>query len=394
MPRWSSPRALVPAALLLVALSAGCDAPPASPSPPAAARAVEPDGQRSWSARELETIRSLSLARLGPPPASPGNAVADDPQARSLGARLFHDVRLSARGDVACMTCHQAALHFSDGLPAPLALDGRKRHTPTLNGVAWSRWQFWDGRADSLWAQAVQPLFDDLEHSLSPARLQTLIRRHYADDYRQVFGRDADGDPLRVAADVGKALEAFQRQLRPLPSRFDRYVAGLAQDPQPAAPALDAREQAGLALFMGRGQCLRCHFGPLFTSQGFANTGLASHLDGRADGGRAEGIVKAARDSFNCAGAYSDAPPEACGHLRHLRPNAPEWLGAFKVPTLRGVAFSAPYMHDGRFATLEAVVDHYRHAPNQDGDYGHSELFPLRLSDDEAAALTAFLKTL
>lgn len=348
-----------------------------------------------WSDAELYKLQTLSLARLPPLPPSPSNRVADDPRAQTLGARLFLDTRLSANGKVACASCHQPDLGFSDGLALGRGIGESPRHTPGLLGVAWRRWYFWDGRADSLWAQAVQPLTDHHEHGASRALIREVIAAHYRGEYENLFGPLPGSDTAsleRVAANTGKALEAFERTLRPQPSRLDRYLAQLDSG-DAGKPALDANERAGLRLFIGEARCIRCHLGPLLSNNGFHNTGIASRIGGQADRGRKDGVLRALTDPLNCVGPYSDAAGD-CPQLRYANTTAPELLGAFKVPTLRGVAASAPYMHDGRFTTLEQVVNHYVQAPNPDGDHGHTELQPLRLDAADRQALTAFLKAL
>lgn len=355
------------------------------------------EATEGWSDKELRLLRSLNLATLPPAPASTGNRHADSAAAGRLGALLFHDPGLSRNGQVACATCHQPERLFTDGRARARGLADLPRHTPTLLGAAWSPWQFWDGRADSLWAQAVQPLHDPREQGLSAGQLLQVLRTQYRQPYEQLFGplpaQATDDHQSRLLfVNVGKALEAFQRQLRPAPSRFDHYLAGLDQPGQ--KPQLTRSEQAGLRLFIGRGQCVRCHLGPLLTNHGFHNTGLASRRDGMPDHGRDDGLAQLLADPLNCQGSFHDRQPPDCAHLRHIRRHAPEWLGAFKVPTLRGIRQTAPYMHDGRFATLEAVVQHYVRAPNPDGDYGHTELRPLSLDAGEQQALADFLKTL
>ncbi len=389
-------RALLLAAALL--LPAGCERESAAPTVTAAARAARADQSTAgWNSHELRTLRSLALARLPPPPPSPGNRHADAPLARALGARLFTDTRLSANGRISCASCHQPDRHFSDGLPRARGIATLSRHTPSLLGVAWSPWQFWDGRADSLWAQAAQPLHNAREQGLSAARLLSVLEQHYRGPYEQLFGplparlAGAD-DELRLFSNAGKALEAYERQLRPQPSRFDDYLASL--DQHHPGTVLNSSELHGLRLFMGRGQCLRCHFGPLLSNHGFHNTGLASRSDGVPDAGRDTGLALLLADPLNCQGRFHDSQPATCPQLHHVRRHAPEWLGAFKVPSLRGVAATAPYMHDGRFATLEAVVQHYVRAPNPDGDHGHTELRPLTLDAGEQQSLADFLKTL
>lgn len=350
----------------------------------------------SWSAAERRVIAAMAPERLPPPPPSPGNRVADLAPARALGEALFNDRALSRDGRVACATCHQPSRQFSDGRRFGRGLAEVDRHVPTLLASAWSPWQFWDGRSDSLWSQAVQPLRDAREHGLDAPRLLRALQRHRV-PYAALFGPlpariDSEHAGTTLFVNVGKAIEAYERTLRPPRTRFDDYAAAVAAG-RPASQ-LDAREQAGLRVFIGKGQCARCHLGPLLTNHGFSNTGLAGRRHGRDDIGRERGLAQALASPLRCGGDWHDARPAVCPQLAHARLHAPEWLGAFKVPTLRQVARTAPYMHDGRFATLEAVVDHYRRAQNPDGDFGHTELRPLALTPQERSDLVSFLKVL
>lgn len=351
----------------------------------------------AWTAAQRRQIATLSLSQLPPPPPSPGNRVADLPAARVLGQALFMDAGLSRNGRIACATCHLPERQFTDGRRLGQGMAGLPRHVPGLLAAAWSPWQFWDGRADSLWAQAVQPLRDAREQGLSPERLLQRLRQQHASAWQAVFGplpaRLADATAgTTLFVNTGKAIEAYERSLRPPRTRFDDYADALAAG-QPST-ALDAGEQRGLQVFLGKGQCGRCHFGPLFTNHGFSNTGLGSRPAGQPDPGREQGLARVMDDPLRCGGDWHDARPASCPHLAHVRLHAPEWLGAYKVPSLRQVAQTAPYMHDGRFGSLEQVVTHYQHAQNPDGDFGHTELRPLALSAREQTDLVNFLKTL
>lgn len=351
-------------ALALVLCLAGC-----APAP-------------EWTDAERALIASLSLSRLAPPPRDPSNRHADDARAAAFGEKLFADKRLSRNGQLSCAHCHRPDKSFTDGLPLARGLGTLKRHTPSVLAAGWSPWQFWDGRADSLWAQALGPLGHRDELGLSHADLKRIVLAHHRAEYTALFGAPADAQT--VAIDIGKALAAYERRLRPAPTRFDAYADTFGAD------VLSDSERRGLKLFLGRGQCARCHFGPLLTGHGFHNTGLASAPDrGRADGAHA---VQAS--DHNCRGRYSDDAQRRCPHLDYLRLDAPEWLGAFKTPTLRQVGATAPYMHDGRFAALREVLDHYNRAPPLPMHEGHSELFPLGLSEAQLADLEAFLRAL
>ena len=423
MSRWMASPAAGAALLLAAALGlAGCDARERAESE---ARATAGSGD-GWDAGRLELLRSLSLRSLAGTREDPSNRVADDPRAARLGHRLFFDPSLSASGAVACATCHRPERAFSDGLATSVGLGPGSRNAPTLVGAAHSPWLYWDGRRDSLWAQALAPL--EASNEIGSTRLE-VVRRvanepRYRAEYEALFGAEPDfGDPRRFPpragpfgdasardawdrlaeedrdrvnrafANVGKAIAAYERLLAPAPSRFDAYVGRLLDgDLADAARTLEADEIAGLRLFVdgARTQCLRCHNGPLFTNHGFHDV-ASSRLGPLPDLGRFVGIQSVLLDPFNCLGRYSDAPKEGCAELRFLdRRELATLSGAFKTPTLREVGRTAPYFHDGSLETLEDVVAHYRRPPADPG----SELVPLELSDPEAAQLAAFLRVL
>lgn len=374
-----------------------------------------------FSEAEKKTIASLSLAALPPIPADPTNKAVGNTTAMALGATLFFDLRLSRDGTVACSTCHQIGSQFQDSLPRAQGLATTNRRTMPLAGVAWSPWMFWDGRRDSLWAQALTPLEDAREHGGNRAGYAHFIADNFRDRYERIFGPmpdlshvsaaasplgnpaekaawaampEADRDAVnRVFADMGKMIAAFERSLVPKETRFDRFAAALAagKKPNPDAKLTDD-EIAGLELFIGKGQCVRCHNGPRFTDDHFHNTGVPAVTGLPEDLGRETAVAQVAADPFNCLGKYSDAGPQACGELRFMVTDPAVLRRAYKTPSLRGVATRPPYMHAGQFETLEAVLDHYsKGAPSPSG---HNEVEPLKLGNDNRKALIAFLKTL
>ena len=338
------------------------------------------DRSDNWTARELATLRSLSIAELGPPPRDPSNRVADNPEAAALGRRLFSDKRLSRNGAVSCASCHDADRAFQDGRWRGKGLGLTTRRTMTIVGSAHAPWLFWDGRKDSLWSQALAPIQSADEQGMTAGKVRGLVARAYRSEYEAVFGA-LPRDPRLVLANVGKAIAAFERTLRPRTTRFDRYVAGERE-------ALTEREVEGLRLFIGEANCINCHNGPLLTNNDFHNTGVP----GKPDRGRAVGARLALADPFNCLGEFSDAGPAQCEELRFVDATSRRLLGALKPPTLRDVGRRAPYMHNGRFRTLREVLEHYRRAPR--APVGHSELEPLKLTNDQLAALEAFLRAL
>jgi cytochrome c peroxidase len=377
-----------------------------------------------WSAAEISSLRGLWIGSLPALPPDPSNKVADDPRAVVLGRQLFFDTRLSSTGTVACASCHLPALGFQDGKPLGQGVGTTARRTMPIAGAAYSPWLFWDGRKDSLWAQALGPLESAVEHGGSRTQYAHVIDRQYRSEYAALFGalpdlsdparfpasagpivdpaaRDAwdnmtpaDRDVVsRIYANLGKAIAAYERTIMPEPSRFDRYVEALLNDDREAMRgALAPNEIAGLRLFVGKGQCINCHNGPLFTNNDFHNTGVPAAPGLPADTGRAQGVRQVLADEFNCLSRYSDAAPADCGELRFAKTDDHALERQFKPPSLRNVALRAPYMHAGQFQTLREVLDHYNRAPAAPG--GHSELKPLSLSEQELAQLEAFLRSL
>ncbi|WP_309630320.1 cytochrome c peroxidase [Brevundimonas sp.] len=375
-----------------------------------------------WSAGDLAVLQGLSINGLGAPPPDPSNRFADDPAAASLGEALFFDRRLSANGRVACSTCHEPRQGFTDRRRVGRGLSNGARRTMPIAPAVYSTWQFWDGRADSLWAQALGPIENPAEHGFTRTEAVRLLATRYRDQYAATFGPLPDmSDPERFPArasplgdaaaraawdrmtpadqariDVafarfGKALAAYERTLRLRPTRFDAYVAALSGDASERV-VFSAEEVAGLQIFIGQGRCVQCHNGPLLTNEGFANTGVPSPRGQAPDLGRTTGIRTALADPFNCRGFFSDAENGQCEELDYALVDSPEQRRAFKAPSLRGVAQRAPYMHSGQFATLDAVIDHYNRAPpSRDGTSG---IEPLHLSRLQRRQLVAFLRTL
>jgi cytochrome c peroxidase len=345
-----------------------------------------------WTPAELRVLRSLWIGSLGPLPDDPSNAYDTDPRAAALGRALFFDPRLSKNGALACATCHPAASSFQDARPTAVGLGPLPRRSMPLLGVGYNTWFFWDGRKDSLWAQAATPIENPVELGLTRADVARLIAAHHRDEYAAIFGAVPDeprteAATTRVFVNVAKALAAFVRTIVPGPSRFDAYVArelGVAgADP---AAALAPAELRGLRLFMGRAHCTNCHAGPLFTNGEFHFTRVPQTAP---DPGRSAAVALVRGDKLNCLGAFSDAAPDQCAALRFIDPDTRETLRAFKTPTLRNVAVRAPYMNAGQFATLAEVLRFYR-----DKTHGMKELAHGDLADAELDDLEAFLGTL
>jgi cytochrome c peroxidase len=377
-----------------------------------------------WTADEIETLRSLWIGSLPPLPPDLSNRYADNPQAAALGHKLFFDTHFSSNGQVACSTCHVPALMFTDGRPLSVGVGLMDRKSMTVVGTAYSPWLFWDGRADSQWAQALGPLESPVEHGGTRTQYAHLIDRYYRAEYEAIFGPLPDlSDPARfpanagpvedpdaraaweamsledrdtvtmIYANIGKAIAAYERLIMPGPSRFDHYVEALLRgDLDAMNETLTADEVGGLRLFIGEAGCIQCHNGPLFTNNSFHNTGVPPRRGADPDPGRQMAVQMVLEDEFNCLGPYSDAELDDCVELRFMVDSGDELVGAFKPPTLRNVAEAAPYMHAGQFGDLFTVVRHYRHAP--EAAIGHTELEPLPFMHTGMMQLVAFLESL
>lgn len=375
--------------------------------------------QKAWTAEQAARIASLSIDALPPLPADPSNRVADDPAAARLGETLFHDVGFSGNGKVACATCHVENRQFQDGTPLGHGMGTTNRRTMPIAGTAFQPFQFWDGRKDSQWSQALGPLESAVEHGTDRLAVAHRIASTYRPQYERLFGPlpdlarlPAHASPTgstavqqawqqltpdqreavdRVFANAGKAIAAFERRIGPKPSAFDRYARALAAG-RPTEGTLDPAQLRGLALFIGKGNCTNCHNGPLLSDGHFHNTGVPPAFGLPEDLGRRKGAEQVMADPFNCLGRYSDARPEDCVELNFMAKPGNDQVRAFKPPSLRDVARRPPYMHAGQFASLDAVLDHYDRAP--DAPSGHSELKPLDFSRSELEDLKAFLLSL
>lgn len=256
----------------------------------------------------------------------------------ALGRRLFNDRRLSRDRSMACASCHDPARAFSDGRPVAIGIAGRRgrRHTPTIVNRGYGRAFFWDGRALTLEDQVRKPIEDPNEMDLPVAEAAARV------------GLTTD--------DLSHALASYVRSILSGNSPYDRFING-------ERTALTSEQQAGLQVLRGRGNCTACHVGPNFTDERLHNTGIA---------------WRGSTGSGQPVGAFAD---EGGGN------------GRFKTPTLREVARSAPFMHDGSLASLEDVVDYYDRGGNTN-PHLDPELRPLGLTPAEKRAVVAFLQSL
>ena len=359
-----------------------------------AAAAVEPE---FFSTAELERI-----AAHGPWPQpwepDPSNRVSGKAAAIRLGHDLFFDRRLSVDRRVACASCHDPARGFQDGRAVARGLKTGTRNTPGLFNLRHQRWFGWDGGHDSLWSASLRPILDPHEMGGNAARTARTLRSkavlecHYA----AAFGKRPDANDPDLLINIAKALATWQETLVSRPAPFDLFRAALQHGDAQAAAAYPAAARRGLRLFLGRGQCATCHAGPLFTNGEFGDTGVPFFIRPEGvDPGRQGGIKRLLASPWNLLGAYND---DTTGNnataTKHLRPEHRNF-GEFKVPTLRNLTLTAPYMHNGSLATLRDVVRHYSELDEErlHAD-GERILKPLGLAEDEIDDLVSFLESL
>ncbi len=292
---------------------------------------------------------------------------ADNPTTEEgvyLGRLLFYDPQLSRTGTISCATCHRQERAFTDGLVKSIGVSGKPtaRNAMSLVNLLWVRQLFWDGRSNSLEEQALIPMRHAGEMGMQPGEAARRLQHAplYTQQFKQVFGTDTITDTL-----IGKAIAQFERTLISAGSRYDQYLAGQV--------SLTDAESRGMVLFtrapdpaggVRGGNCAHCHGGPKLYQELFHNNGLDRQ-----------------------------APDTGRETITSLSPDR----GRFRVPTLRNIALTAPYMHDGRFSTLDEVIDQYsdhvQAVPNLSRELVAGEAGGLRLSPADKASLKAFLMT-
>jgi cytochrome c peroxidase len=325
------------------------------------------------------------IAGHGPWPApwkrDPSNRVSGNANAIDLGERLFFERRLSTNGEISCSRCHLPERNWSDGLPRAVGLEEVDRNALSVVNVRYQHWFGWDGAHDSLWAQSINPILDPRELGMSAASVARLLRgdTDLSCRYRKTFGTAPGADDEKILVDAAKALAAFQETLVSGRTAFDEFREALARGDRTAMAGYPEAAQQGLRLFIGKAGCDGCHVGPAFTNGEFYANGVAQK---DSDSGRYEGVKKLLADPANLLGPYNDDPQRSTAAGTRQVSLEPSDLGEFRVPSLRTLESSMPYMHNGSIASLRDVVKRY------------SEVGPDRLSKAEISDLTAFLETL
>lgn len=335
------------------------------------------------------------LAADAPLGLSPVPVPADNPQTPekiALGKRLYEDTRFSGDGTVSCATCHDPAKAFGDGLATAEGIRKQKgtRNSPTVINAAYYDTQFWDGRRPSLEEQAKDPFLNPIEHGLeSHEPILETIRKDttYPAEFKKVFGAEAKD----VTIDhVVKAIAAFERTVIAGDSPFDRYLYGGEEN------AISKAAKRGLELYRTKGRCQDCHAigqtEALFTDNKFHNLGV--------------GFDKIEANFMKIAGAFRKAKQagqeidetvltdqQASELGRFAVTLSPSDIGRFKTSTLRNVAVTGPYMHDGSLQTLEEVMELYNKG-GEENPFLDSGIRPLNLTDQEIADIVEFMKSL
>lgn len=276
---------------------------------------------------------------------------APTPEKIALGKQLYFEPRLSSDNTVSCASCHDPKHGFSNNDTFATGVDGQRggRSAPTVINTAFQAFQFWDGRAGTLEEQALGPIQNPIEMNLS---IEDAVKRlnaipGYKAQFQKVFGTAATPEA------IGKAIAAYERTILSGGAPYDRFTAGDEKALSPAA-------RRGWVLFFGKARCSACHSGPNFTDNAFHNIGV---------------------------GMAAESPDAGRSAISKLEGDT----GAFKTPTLREIARTAPYMHDGSEKTLTDVVQYYNKGGTHN-EYLDEEIFPLKLTDDEVADIVKFLE--
>ena len=308
------------------------------------------------AAQDMKPTKAELAWRL---PAVPPSPADNKPSAArvELGKMLFFDPRLSRDGNMACATCHNPLLGWSDGLPTAKGFKSQVlgRASPTVVNTGYNKIQMWDGRKPTLEEQAIGPMVADVEMNADLGAVFKWLNS--SEGYRQAFGKAYPGEPIDEKT-FAKALAAFERTVVSNNSPFDRWLKGDVK-------AMTPQQVRGFRLFEdpNKGNCATCHAAPNFTDNGFHNIGLAS---------------------------YGGTQPDMGRYL--IRPVA-ALKGAFKTPTLRDIELTGPYFHDGSVRTLREVVDYYANGGEVKKDLS-PDIKKLDLTGEERDDIVAFMKAL
>lgn len=356
-------------------------------------------GQVSFNSKQILLLKSLRLPK-DQKPNDLGNQYLTNKKVIHLGKLLFSSQLLSKNGKISCASCHDIKRSYTDGRQVSKGLGLTSRNSPTLISLSNQKWFMWDGKADSIWSQALMPLLSPLEMGsdikiiLAAFKKDPKLRRAYERAFPQYpLPSHSNLKPIprkSLLVRLAKAIASFESNIKVLDSRFDLFIDELEKNGE--SQQLTLEEQKGLALFIGKAACINCHHGPFFSDQEFHFIGLPQKDHMYLDQGRLAAIDELKNSEFNSASTYSDQTNSQ--KIRHLRAKADDFA-AFKTPTLRNLTLTAPYMHDGRFDTIEQVIHHYSEK-QKSPEFAHPSplLKPLHLSKNQQKSLIAFLSCL
>ncbi|HMG23746.1 MAG TPA: cytochrome c peroxidase, partial [Kofleriaceae bacterium] len=336
------------------------------------------------------------------------------------------------KGKLACASCHDVTNYYTDTRSHPnstsLGVTWTTRNAPTLVNVAFYTWNSWGGKEDSLWYQGANGCESAVNFGGNRLEYAHILYRKYRADYNALFPVPLDpaldpaaGDAARfpaqgkpkanamapdgpwemmtgadrdilntIMANIGKAIEAYERKLVSRNAPIDKYIMG-------DTTALSSAAKRGLRLFIGKAACVDCHSGPTFSDQKFHNTGVPQigiNLP-RVDNGRFDDLARTLTNAFNGASKYSDDPAAGMAKLAGMQVTD-DLKGLFRTGMLRQIDATGPYMHTGGLNSLEDVVQFYNLGGGT-ADFAGTKsaaMAPLLLTDDEQADLVAFLKSL
>jgi cytochrome c peroxidase len=347
----------------------------------------------------LATRAPATTPPLGLPPVPEPRDNPATPEKIALGEKLFNDMRFSSTGEVSCATCHAAEKAFTD---SPLSVSEGinkltgTRNAPTVVNAVYMRTQFWDGRSPTLEDQALHPFLNPVEMGLKDHQpILDIVRSdaEYAKAFQQVFGKKGEAITM---TEVTQAIAAFERTKVAGSSAFDRWRYGGEKD------ALTPAQKRGFALFVNEGRCVSCHVieqtQALFTDSRFHNVGVGiNNIQDEVPGLAGEFLKAKATASEVDVKVLTDKKTSELGRFAVTR--GFDDLGSFKTPTLRNVAVTAPYMHDGGLKTLRDVMVHYNNGGvtkegDRVNDFLSGGIRPLNLTDSEIDDLVAFMEAL
>ncbi|KZL17923.1 Cytochrome c551 peroxidase precursor [Pseudovibrio axinellae] len=330
-------------------------------------------------------------------PLDVSNRLSGNELAIELGQILFSSQKLSKNGQMSCVSCHDPALGFTERKQRSVGRELLKRNTSSLYNITFHHWFGWAGENDSLWAQSLRPILSTQEMAMSLAELADLTEEpEFSELYQGLFPDFYDHSEEDAAVNLAKALAAYQETLVTGRTSFDAFRDALASGDLAKAGQYPLGAQRGFQIFAGKGRCTFCHVGPFFSNGEFHDIGLPYFLEeGGVDGGRTLALKELKTNPYTLASTFSDDPQHTgAWRVDTLIPRHSDF-GIFRVPSLRNLNETAPYMHDGSKQTLADVARHYSQVDierlHADGE---AIIRPFDLSEDELFDLVAFLESL